>query len=195
MKILIDPGHSAQTPGKRSPDGTLREYKWAREVAALLEKRLDELNISHERTTTSDEDNTEISLNTRCKRANAIAKKEKCILVSIHCNAAGADGNWHNAKGWSVFVSLNASGNSKKLASFMTSAAKASGVKVRVPSPGVDYWTQNLAICRDTSMPAVLVENMFQDNKEDVAYLLSDEGKNTLTEIMVKGICDYIKTV
>ena len=31
MKILIDNGHGENTPGKRSPDGKLREYLYARE--------------------------------------------------------------------------------------------------------------------------------------------------------------------
>lgn len=192
MKVLLDPGHSSKTPGKRSPDGVLREYKWARELTSVIEKKLDALGIAHQRTTTPDEDDIEISLTKRCRRANEIAKKEKCILISIHCNAAGADGQWHSAKGWSVFVSLNASGNSKKLASLIATEAIQTGIKVRQPDPQHLYWTQNLAICRDTSMPAVLVENMFQDNKEDVQYLLSDEGKENLANIIVKGICNYI---
>ena len=29
MKILIDNGHGENTPGKRSPDGSLREYAYA----------------------------------------------------------------------------------------------------------------------------------------------------------------------
>ena len=33
MKILIDNGHGENTPGKRSPDGSLREYAYAREIA------------------------------------------------------------------------------------------------------------------------------------------------------------------
>ena len=28
MKILIDNGHGENTPGKRSPDGTFREYAY-----------------------------------------------------------------------------------------------------------------------------------------------------------------------
>jgi N-acetylmuramoyl-L-alanine amidase len=56
------------------------------------------------------------------------------------------------------------------------------------------YVVQSLAICRDTNCPAVLVENLFQDNKEDVAYLLSAEGKNTLLGVMYNGIVDYINT-
>ena len=33
MKILIDNGHGVDTAGKRSPDGSLREYKYTREIA------------------------------------------------------------------------------------------------------------------------------------------------------------------
>lgn len=29
MKILLDNGHGENTPGKRSPDGKLREYLYA----------------------------------------------------------------------------------------------------------------------------------------------------------------------
>ena len=33
MKILIDNGHGENTPGKRSPDGRFREYKYNHEIA------------------------------------------------------------------------------------------------------------------------------------------------------------------
>ena len=36
MIILIDNGHGIDTAGKCSPDKSLREYKWAREIATLL---------------------------------------------------------------------------------------------------------------------------------------------------------------
>ena len=36
MKILIDNGHGIETPGKRSPDGRLREYRYTREIAAAV---------------------------------------------------------------------------------------------------------------------------------------------------------------
>lgn len=33
MKILIDNGHGIKTNGKRSPDGSILEYKYTREIA------------------------------------------------------------------------------------------------------------------------------------------------------------------
>jgi N-acetylmuramoyl-L-alanine amidase len=36
---------------------------------------------------------------------------------------------------------------------------------------------------------------MFQDNKEDVEFLLSEKGKQTITEVHVEGILTYLKTL
>lgn len=38
MKILLDNGHGVDTPGKRSPDGALREYAWNRLITARIGK-------------------------------------------------------------------------------------------------------------------------------------------------------------
>lgn len=43
MKILLDPGHSRNTPGKCSPDGRFREYQYTREIAAAVVARLQAL--------------------------------------------------------------------------------------------------------------------------------------------------------
>ena len=40
MKILLDPGHGLNTPGKRSPDGTLLEAAYNREIAQLTLSQL-----------------------------------------------------------------------------------------------------------------------------------------------------------
>lgn len=33
MRILIDNGHGENTPGKRSPDGKLKEWAYTRDIA------------------------------------------------------------------------------------------------------------------------------------------------------------------
>lgn len=43
-------------------------------------------------------------------------------------------------------------------------------------------------------MPAVLVENMFQDNVSDVEFLTSDDGLEMLTDVMVKGSIDFFES-
>lgn len=195
MKILIDNGHGQDTAGKRSPDGTLREYAYAREIAKRVEKALQEKGYDAERIVTEESD---IKLSERCRRANTVCRKvgsKNVLLVSVHNNAAGADGKWHSARGWSAHISLNASAGSRVLAGCLIRAAEQAGLKVRKYSPQEPYWRQNLAICRDTLCPAVLTENLFQDNKEDVQWLLSEDGKQTITDVHVSGIINYIKSL
>ena len=195
MVILADPGHGIDTLGKRSPDGRLREYKYAREIAAEVVKRLKTMDYNAQLLVTEEND---ISLGTRCKRANDVCKHfgaSNVLVVSVHCNAAGADGKWHDARGWQACVSLNASAKSKQLASYLFDAAQAQELKMRSPKPGQKWWAQNLAICRDTNCPAVLTENLFQDNLADVEYLLSDEGREAIVNLHVNGIINYIKSV
>lgn len=113
MKILLDNGHGENTPGKRSPDGKLREYLYAREIASMVYDELYNRDYDVELLVP---ETTDISLSERCKRANKFAKElgnKNVLLVSIHCNAAGNGSAWMGAKGWSVFVSNNASSNSK----------------------------------------------------------------------------------
>lgn len=193
MKILIDNGHGENTPGKRSPDGRLQEWAYTREIADMVVFGLRKHGIDAERIV---KENIDVPLSERCKRANNIYRetRKNAILVSIHCNAAGNGTSWMNARGWSVYVSNNASFNSKKLASSLAQAAISKGVSVRRQAPGQDYWVQNMAICRDTNCPTVLTENFFQDNKEDVKYLLSSEGKRTVANIHVEGIINYLNS-
>ena len=195
MVILADPGHGIDTLGKRSPDGRLREYKYAREIAAEVVKRLKTMDYNAQQLVTEEND---ISLGTRCKRVNDICKHfgaSNVLVVSVHCNAAGADGKWHDARGWQACVSLNASAKSKQLASYLFDAAQAQELKMRSPKPGQKWWAQNLAICRDTNCPAVLTENLFQDNLSDVEFLLSDKGREAIVNLHVNGIINYIKSV
>ena len=195
MVILIDNGHGENTAGKRSPDWRLLEWKYSREIAAEVVKRLKTMDYNAQQLVTEEND---ISLGTRCKRVNDICKHfgaSNVLVVSVHCNAAGADGKWHDARGWQACVSLNASAKSKQLASYLFDAAQAEGLKMRSPKPGQKWWAQNLAICRDTNCPAVLTENLFQDNLADVEYLLSDEGREAIVNLHVNGIINYIKSL
>lgn len=191
MKVLIDNGHGENTPGKCSPDGKLKEWAYTREIADRLVTELRKNGIDAERIV---KEMIDIPLSIRCRRANDIYRETggKAILISIHCNASGSGSDWLSAHGWSVFISNNASMKSKNLAICLAGAAIGKRIFVRQPMQGQLFWTQNLAICRDTICPAVLTENFFQDNKEDVEFLLSDEGMQMVTQIHVDGIKDYL---
>lgn len=195
MIILVERGHGIETLGKRSPDGKLREWKYCHEIATEVVKRLKTLGYNAQMLVTEEND---ISLGTRCKRVNDICKHfgaSNVLLVSIHLNAKGNGTKWEDARGWQACVSLNASAKSKQLASYIFDSAQTQGLKMRSPKPGQKWWAQNLAICRDTNCPAVLTENLFQDNKQDYEYLLSDQGREAIINLHVEGIVNYIKSL
>lgn len=191
MIICLDNGHAKSTPGKQSPDGQLKEYAYAREIVSLLADKLK--RNGYKVFIVTPEVDKDISLKERCNRINKVYKEnnKKAIAISIHCNAAGNGSKWMNARGWQVYVSPNASSNSKKLAKLLYQEAKKANLQGNRSVPKEEYWVSNLAMCRDTNCPAVLTENLFQDNKEDVKFLLSN--KQTIVDIHYNAIINYLK--
>lgn len=193
MKVLIDNGHGENTPGKRSPDGRLREWAYSREIADMVVAGLRKLGIDAERIVKED---TDVPLSERCRRVNAIYNEtgKKAILISIHCNAAGNGTAWMHARGWEAWTSV---GQTKAdiLADCLYEAAEEAlpGMKIRKDMVDGDSDKEsNFYILKYTKCPAVLTENFFQDNKEDVEYLLSQQGKETVARIHIYGIIKYL---
>lgn len=193
--LILDNGHGSNTPGKCSPDRTLREYAWTRIMTDLIARKARARGI---RTEIIVPETTDVPLATRSARANAIARKhglKKCLFVSVHINAAGADGRWHDATGFTAWVAQNASRNSKTFARLVTAEMKARGLGGnRAPNP-LGYHTANFAVIRRADCPAVLTENLFQDNRTEVRYLLSPQGQDTIAEAHVAAIEKYIATL
>lgn len=130
MKILIDNGHGVDTAGKRSPDGSLREYKYAREIAEKVVSELKKRGFDAERIVTEEND---ISLSERCRRVNSICDRvgtKNVILVSIHCNAAGNGSQWMNARGWEAWTSVGQAA-ADKMADCLYKAAEETDFKIR----------------------------------------------------------------
>lgn len=210
---LYDNGHGVNTAGKCSPDQSLREYKKARELVKDIVAKRKAQGVDA-RILVPEE--TDISLAERCRRVNAICDKygkDNVILISIHCNAAGADGKWKSAGGWCVYTSPGQT-KADTLATDIWNAAnvslkpyidkfpllKAQGAydKRQVPiradwSDGDPDYEARFYILMHTKCAAVLTESLFQDNKADVDFLLSKEGHAAVVDLHVKGVETYVK--
>jgi N-acetylmuramoyl-L-alanine amidase len=189
MKVLIDNGHGIETKGKRSPDSSIIEYEYCRKIANKVVEGLRKHNVDADLLVS---ENNDISLVERVKRCNIFNPKET-ILISIHINAAGNGKSWMNARGWSVYVSDNSSSRSKILSDYLAQSAYECGLKVRKQYDDRPYWTNNFYILKYSKCPAVLTENLFMDNKDDVKFLLSEEGFDKLVELHINGILNYLK--
>ena len=193
MKVLIDPGHGIDTPGKRSPDGKFREYLWNRQVADLLGARLVAMGIDASPVVTETND---IPLSTRVQRVNRVCSKvgaSNVMLVSIHANAAG-NGGWMNVKGWSCYTSKGNT-ESDRIAECLYDAFEKEfpDRKIRKDlSDGDRDWEENFYVLAKSRCPAVLLENFFYDNPEECAFLLKKETKERIASAAALGIARYL---
>ena len=195
MKILIDNGHGIQTKGKRSPDGTLLEYAYTRELARQIVTTLKARGYNSELLVPEDDD---IPLSERVRRTNAHCQalgKSNVILISLHINAAGDGTKWMNATGWSCYTCKGQT-QSDTLANCLYEAAMKNfpGKRIRTDYSDNDPdWEENFYLLRKTLCPAVLTENFFMDSHSDLEYLQSRAGKQAIIDTHVEGITEYIK--
>ncbi len=214
MTELYDAGHGIDTLGKCSPDKRLREYEKARELVRDIVARRRAMGYDAHVLVPEEID---VSLGERCRRVNAICDKvgkSNVLLVSIHCNAAGADGKWKSAGGWCAYTSPGRT-KSDILATHLYDAAQTALADYIADFPvrkmNGDYDSKQRLIRTDysdgdpdyearffilihTKCPAVLTESMFQDNKADCDFLLSPEGHNAIVNLHVNGVESYIKS-
>ena len=194
MKVLIDPGHGIDTPGKRSPDGLFLEYLWNRQVADLLMERLVSMGIDASLVVTETND---VTLRNRVNRVNTICNKvgaSNVLLVSIHANAAGNGSSWQNAKGWSCYTSKGKT-KSDQVAECLYDAFEEEFPERKIRkdlSDGDRDWEDNFFVLEKSRCPAVLLENFFYDNKEECAWMLQDETKRRIASAAAKGIAKYV---
>lgn len=207
--IILGTPHRLREAGKQSPDGRLHECIYGRELVKEIAVKLqaigyhvmidfEPLDLPRNMQSQSPKVERQRELGLRVNFVNEVCRQEgakNVLYVSIHVDASGDDGKWHTPNGWSVRVSDKASSGSKRLADCLYDAARAHGLKMRQPMPTQKFWPQNLYVLNNTLCPAVLTENLFQDNIDDVDFLLSDEGRHVIERIHVEGIIKYIENL
>jgi N-acetylmuramoyl-L-alanine amidase len=197
-------------PGKCSPDGEFKEAVFSRllindlvpimqsygfiSLVDYLGLAPDGINIKAYPNDWKEQQRAE--LNFRVKKVNEICKiygKDNVIYVSCHVNASG-NGNWMSANGWEIFTSPGKT-KSDVLATCMWNAAN---IYLKDKATLRSDWSDgdpdkeaNYMVLTKTKCPAVLVENMFMDNKKDLDFICSEEGAHLLERIIVEGILNY----
>lgn len=195
--IILDNGHGYNTAGKRSPVWgdmpQLFEWEYTRQIVADLAHKLLAEGIDVRILVPEEHD---ISIDLRSRRANAIAKevgKTECLLVSVHLNA-GAKPN--QGTGWEIHTYLGDSASDGYADIFWKKAQKhlePRGFRMRGNfSDGDKDWDTNFGILRKTVCPAVLTENLFMDNRRDCAFLLTEDGLETIVLLHFEAIMEII---
>ncbi|GLO66117.1 N-acetylmuramoyl-L-alanine amidase [Oceanobacillus kimchii] len=183
FKVAVCAGHggSGSTPGKRTPDG---EYEWnfndvvVRAGIALLKANGVDVLRTDDAT-----GKTDFGLTSRTNNANSWGAD---VYWSAHHNAMGTQ--WVNHEiGIETFTQNGSNPESEKLASIVhPKYVKAMGLKDR----GVKK--ADLAITRQTKMPAILTEGGFMDSKVDIKKMRDNSMLQAQGEAIAIGILEYL---
>ncbi|WP_270167619.1 N-acetylmuramoyl-L-alanine amidase [Paenibacillus sp. SYP-B4298] len=178
MKIAIDAGHGPETAGKRSPDGSLREFHFNNPTAKMVAQLLAGYEGVETIFTHATDGSRDVPLKERTDKANAWGAD---VLISIHANASG-DG-WSSAEGIETFTYTAPSTASVKPAKAVQAALiAATGLRDRGVKQG------NLHMVREARMPAILVECGFMTHRQEVELLKSDAYQLKCATAIVVGI-------
>ncbi len=194
--ILLDNGHGTDTKGKASPkfeDGRkMYECEFSRDIVKRISEELTKLKINYKIVVPELND---IALSTRANRVNRYCQKygkNNCLLISVHANASGNGDEWKSARGWSVWTTKGKTKSDQYADLFYKEAEKLLplyGMTLRKDSSDGDYdYESNFTILQKSWCPAILTENLFQDNKIDCEFLMSDKGRNVIAQIHVNAI-------
>ena len=175
MKIVcIDAGHGGKDPGAES--GGVQEKDIALTVALKVGALLKDCEVIYTRT-----EDVYVGLSERALIANQ-AKAD--LFVSIHCNSVDDE----SAHGMEVYHYTHASEASKHAArAIYDKLLPVSGLRGR----GVK--SKDLAVLRETKMPAVLIELGFISNPNDRAKLTNSAWQDDAAKAIADGIAEALK--
>lgn len=187
FKIALTAGHYKYTTGKRclkslDPNET-REWVLNDRIADKVEKLLAANYTGYELLRTDDTTGEKkIDLTARTNAANNFKAD---FYLSIHHNA-GINGG----KGGGIVAYVYTKVGEETLAwqkALYNALIDATGLKGNRSNP---IPKANLHECRETKMPAVLLELGFMDSKTDVPIILSEEYADQCAEAIVKVLAE-----
>ena len=178
-KIILDPGHCPETPGKASPDKTYKEAEFNMDLALRIEKLLQKYPVEVRIVDVVHPDpKKELPL-----LVDKINQEKGDICVSLHSNAFGA--GFNTANGWEIFC-YKMTGDSLKLAEAIYAESHRLGLTDRGIKDG-----SHLYVVRETDMPCVLIETGFHTNLQDLAKLKDPLFRDLAAEVYTTGILRY----
>ena len=217
LTVILGTAHGRNVAGKRSPDGKFQEWQYSRGIVARLRKELakrdDLVDVFVDILAAEVPLPQQAELTRRVRYVNQLCAHrhtERCIYVSIHVDAASS-GEWKNAGGWTAYTSPGDT-LSDILATYLYESAEKHlagyAAKMEEGKKKGQYGQNQKPFRKDTSdgdpdkearfyvlvrtkCAAVLTENLFQDNKADVAFLTSEEGKKAIVSLHKEAILRF----
>jgi len=187
--VALDDGHGPQTAGKRTPyiaslGRQIRENEFNKAVVDLLDTELKRCGFRTLQLAPTDADTP---LNTRTNTAN---QAKASLLISVHFNAMGSTFAYSQARGFSVHIQpadkSNVNSGSLKFAKLAIEELAKGTPQVNRGVVG-----QNLAMTRESKMPAVLVECGFMDDEKEALLMIDAKFHREVSQELARAVCRY----
>ncbi|WP_426579204.1 N-acetylmuramoyl-L-alanine amidase [Bacillus altitudinis] len=172
-KIMLDPGHGGHDPGAVA--NGLKEKDLVLTISKKTKAILEKVYGASVKLTRSTD--VYIDLSQRAKLANNWGAD---YFVSIHINAAGGTG-FESFRYDKLAASSSTGKQQKTVHDFIYN-------KIKAKTSDRGKKSKNLAVLRETKMPALLTENLFIDRKEDAVLLKQESFLDLLAEGHAEGI-------
>lgn len=178
LKICVDPGHGGTESGSIGCNG-MKEKQLNLEMALKFKAALERAGAQVTMTRTTDSETVSLD-----ERVAIAVKSDADLLVSIHNNSLpdgrdpwkehGTSSYWYHPQSTELARNLKDS------------------VIAAVDFPDIGCRFQNLALCRPTAMPSVLVEVGFMIHPDEFAQMLDPRTQERVAEGLLKGIHKYL---
>ncbi|MFJ5621991.1 N-acetylmuramoyl-L-alanine amidase [Peribacillus loiseleuriae] len=177
-KVKIDPGHGGKDPGGVAND--LQEKNIVLDISKEMKRYLDENYTGHETTLTR---TTDVFIEL-AERANIANRENADVFISNHVNAGGGTG-------YESFIYTKPSSGSVKLQESINAEALATAKKYGLGPHNDDKKQGDLAVVRQTNMPAVLTEIAYIDSK-DADLLKNNNFIKDMASAYARGVAKYL---
>ncbi len=176
--IKMDPGHGGKDPGGVA--NGLQEKNLVLDISKEMKKYLDENFTGHDTTLTR---STDVFLELS-ERADIANKDGADVFISNHVNAGGGTG-------YESYIYTKPSAGSIKLQSLVNTEALETAKKYGLGPHGDDKKQGNLAVVRQTNMPAVLTEIAYIDSK-DADLLKNNSFIKDMAAAYARGVAKFL---
>jgi len=170
MKIVIDPGHGGKDSG--AVGNGLREKDITLDIALKLRDKL----AAYADVSLTRGGDSFITLADRAAVANSIGAD---CFVSIHVNAGGSTG-------FESYIYTKGLRRSRELQKTVHNEVAAFYMAQGLPDRGMKQ--ANFAVLRETTMPAVLLENLFIDTDSDAVKLKDPAFRDKAAGAIASGV-------
>ncbi len=178
LRVALDAGHSPLSFGTIGPWGNT-EASVTLAIAQVAKKEMERRGAD---VVMIQDGSREISLQ---ERVNAAWRDKAHLYISIHADACGEGQNPREVQGFSVHYYQP---QSHALAEAVHDVY---GVKTGFRDEGL--WRSNLAVCRGTQMPSLLLETAFLILPEYEELLMSPKTQRQVAESLIAGILQFME--